>query len=217
MKIFFSQVETYNDSVRVFTLREENYKNNSPYLLCKNHYFHPGQDELDQYAYLFQMKDETDKTLATCRFLPLRNNELSKNECFLRNYSQHEDVRRINALQPLQISRLIVEENYRNYYLAELLICFSYQWLLKNTSSEYFCAICFPPLARFYKHFGAEVVPDLSIHLLDRSDKPYKMIYGDMRKGMRILEEYLTGKNWKLGEFAANIITSHAEREKVEI
>lgn len=177
---------------RVFSFRQAVYNGSMEHLLHQNNKMHPAEDKFDAHSYIFYCQNGND-IVATCRWTPnfagtWELTELSTN-CFLPQVDPEDFI---------ESSRLVICPSARNCGVAEVMVYFSCLWLTRYTKFNSYFAVCSPPLARFYKHFGLRVWSPQEIFLKGRSQRRYLIICGSLTESITLLHDYLTSRGWNL-------------------
>jgi predicted GNAT family N-acyltransferase len=192
LEVAFSLATAPVDRGGIFDSRYETYHGTSEYLLNTVAGLHPAEDKFDAGSFLFRCS-QGEKVLASCRFTPPIDNLWEVTElCSLPTMPP------VDTEDLLQVSRVVVAREARGLHLGEVMMYFCCLWLLRHSRFAYYFAVCSPPLARFYRHFGVKVLWREEMHLPGRGTNRYILIHGDLGDSLARLHEFLTGGQWSL-------------------
>lgn len=174
---------------RIYDLRREVYRRENPYLLRPAPGRHPAEDELDERSYHFcALEDE--HVVSACRFTPCPGGrwELSP------ELPLPEELA-ADAPLLLQASRVVVLDERRRQRCAEALTGYACRWLADNTPFRGYFALCTPVHVRYYRHFGAALVPGPVVTVSGRGDNRYRFIRGDLAATADVTARFLAERD----------------------
>jgi hypothetical protein len=175
------------DMERVFDLRRDTYRGQSEYLLHARVLDagaalrrHPADDGLDEDSYVFAAFVREDgareeRCVAACRFTPCPGGRWEAADQHALPGELLAECERL-----VQVSRVVVAEPERRHRITEVMIWFACNWVARQTPMHSYFALCLPPLVRYYRHFGASVVPGPDLGLAGRGSNRYRFIAGGL-------------------------------------
>ena len=172
---------------KVFDFRSEEYRGyGKTYLLNFAHDLHPAEDVFDSSSYIFYMEHKH-SIIATARFVsPIKGEwELSP---VLRQYNLAQMLDRDFSLEA---SRLVVARNMRKKMVAERIIWFATDWLVRKCSAKNYFAVCVPGVVSLFEKFGASLTTNDVIWVPSWSTQGYRFMSGNIRHTRDTLQRIL--------------------------
>jgi predicted GNAT family N-acyltransferase len=176
---------------RSFALRQLVYQGRSEYLLGSGGGLHPAEDRFDSSSMLFNCLSGGE-VVATCRFTPREGAGWEVTDLV--------ELPAFPSVEPdrlLQVSRVVVHPDLRGQQISEAMMYLACFWFANCSPFSWYFAVCLPPLVRFYRHFGVEVLSAEALSLPGRGDNRYFLVHGSFRESLHNLRRYL-GDAWKL-------------------
>jgi hypothetical protein len=170
---------------RIFELRSDVYLSEGAYLLRPRPGLHPAQDELDLRSHHF-FALAAGRVVAASRFTPCPGGRWE-----LADSVPLPPALAGECMDLVQISRVIVREEYRRLHLTEELIAFACRWLAEHTAHRGWFAMCTPVHVRYYRHFGASVVDGPDVRVPGRRRNRYRFIRGGLLATAETTERFL--------------------------
>lgn len=188
----FHPAATQADRFAVFHLRQTVYQGRNEYLLRPGEGRHPAEDRFDPDSQLFCCR-EGEEIVAACRFTPRIAGGWEVGESSALPVFPAVDPDRL-----LQVSRVVVHPRLRRLQVAEVMMYFSCCWMLQQSRFTAYFAVCLPPLVRFYRPFGVEVLSPQQVSLPGRGENRYFFVHGSFGRSLGSLRQTLRRAAWEL-------------------
>lgn len=192
LSLDFHPAATSSDRTEVFHLRETVYRGRNDYLLHPAEGRHPAEDRYDADSLLFCCRDG-EEIVAACRFTPRLAGGWEAGEAGSLQVLPAVDPDRL-----VQVSRVVVHPRLRRLQVAEVMMCLSCRWMLEQSRFTSYFAVCLPPLVRFYRHFGVEVLSPQQVSLPGRGENRYFFVHGSFGRSLASLRQHLSRAAWEL-------------------
>lgn len=166
-------------------LRRVVFQDRGDYLIGAHPGLHSAEDPHDAVAHHFSCSLDGE-TIAAARFSPDLEGRFEAEE--LAPLPGALDETR-DAF--FQVSRVVVREDFRKRHVTEVMLHLACRWMAEHASRRHYFALCLPGLARFYEHFGAEIVVRDPIVAPSRRGHSYLWIRGELAHTAATTRNYL--------------------------
>jgi predicted GNAT family N-acyltransferase len=193
-------------------LRRVVFQDRGDYLIDAHPGLHPAEDPHDAVAHHFACSLDG-ATIAAARFSPALDGRFEAES--LAPLPGVLDETRDDFFQ---VSRVVVREDFRKRHVTEALLYLACRWMTEHLPRRSYFALCLPPLARFYEHFGAEIVVREPIVVPERHGHEYLFIRGELAHTAATTRNYIAkvADGWDLARCRlsepANAKPSHGVR-----
>lgn len=169
-QIDFVLAQTQEDRESVYILRENNYRDDSDFLLHTTDSDFAGEDTFDDCSHLFGLKMDGE-VIATCRLTPFNDGYWA-----LKGLLEREQLH-FTEVEYVHFNRILVDRRFRNRRIHDLMFLGVSHWGLKYNQMRYFFAICQVPYLRYYARYGVTRIDETPL-VLPQREEAYHLIEG---------------------------------------